>query len=187
MTKARTLASFDATGVLTSTSTLNPALLDDTGTIPSALLAGVGGDNTPSFFASIGTAAAIPANVWSTVIYNTEAYDTASAYNNSTYIFTPQTAGKYFCSAQIKVGNFGDGAGSKYIQLALYKNGDSTQEGYTQVEANGETVISVSSVITFNGSSDNLKVRVYHNDGASARNSSTGIANSFFTAFKLAE
>ena len=38
MTKARTLASFDATGVLTSTSTLNPANLDDTGTIPSALL-----------------------------------------------------------------------------------------------------------------------------------------------------
>ena len=46
MTKARTLASFDATGVLTSTSTLNPANLDDTGTIPSALLAGVGGGIT---------------------------------------------------------------------------------------------------------------------------------------------
>jgi len=43
MTKARTLASFDATGVLTSTSTLNPANLDDTGTIPSALLDDVGG------------------------------------------------------------------------------------------------------------------------------------------------
>lgn len=47
MTKARTLANFDATfdptGVLTSTSTLNPSNLDATGTIPSALLAGVGG------------------------------------------------------------------------------------------------------------------------------------------------
>ena len=43
MTKARTLASFDATGVLTSTSTLNPAKLDTAGTIPSELLAGVGG------------------------------------------------------------------------------------------------------------------------------------------------
>ena len=41
MTKARTLASFDSTGVLTSTSTLNPAKLDNTGTIPSALLPNV--------------------------------------------------------------------------------------------------------------------------------------------------
>lgn len=43
MTKARDLAVFNAAGVLTSTSTLNPSNLDDTGTIPSALLAGVGG------------------------------------------------------------------------------------------------------------------------------------------------
>ena len=63
MTKARTLADFNTTGVLTSTSNLNaqkltgnlpalnasaltnltPANLDDTGTIPSALLADVGG------------------------------------------------------------------------------------------------------------------------------------------------
>ena len=43
MTKARTLATFDSTGVLTSASTLNPALLDTTSTIPAALLAGVGG------------------------------------------------------------------------------------------------------------------------------------------------
>ena len=40
MTKARTLADFNTAGVLTSTSTLNPANLDSTGTIPSALLAG---------------------------------------------------------------------------------------------------------------------------------------------------
>ena len=43
MTKARTLADLDASGVLTSASTLNPANLYDTGNIPSALLAGVGG------------------------------------------------------------------------------------------------------------------------------------------------
>ena len=39
MTKARTLADFNATSI-------DPALLDDTGTIPSALLAGVGGGVT---------------------------------------------------------------------------------------------------------------------------------------------
>jgi len=43
MTKARTLADFNTTGVLTSTSTINPANLDSTGTIPSELLADVGG------------------------------------------------------------------------------------------------------------------------------------------------
>ena len=39
MTKARTLADFNTTSI-------DPALLDDTGTIPSALLAGVGGGIT---------------------------------------------------------------------------------------------------------------------------------------------
>ena len=43
MTKARTLADFDSSGVLTSSSTLDPSKLDSLGTIPSALLAGVGG------------------------------------------------------------------------------------------------------------------------------------------------
>jgi hypothetical protein len=43
MTRARNLADFNAVGVLTSTSTINPANLDSTGTIPSALLADVGG------------------------------------------------------------------------------------------------------------------------------------------------
>jgi len=43
MTRARNLADFNAAGVLTSTSTINPANLDSTGTIPSALLADVGG------------------------------------------------------------------------------------------------------------------------------------------------
>ena len=38
MTKARTLANFDSSTALTSVSTLNPAKLDATGTIPSALL-----------------------------------------------------------------------------------------------------------------------------------------------------
>lgn len=43
MTKARTLADFNVSGVLTSASTLNPSKLDATGTIPSQLLADVGG------------------------------------------------------------------------------------------------------------------------------------------------
>ena len=79
MTKARTLADFDSSGVLTSTSTLNPALLDDTGTIPSALLAGVGGGKVLQVVSAETTS--------TTTTTNANLQDTALALN-----ITPSSA-----------------------------------------------------------------------------------------------
>jgi len=126
--------------------------------------------NTPSFYAYLGSNISdFTANQYNTIVYNTEAFDTNSDYDNSTGIFTPSVAGKYYCFASAKMGNFGDGGGSKQMTLAFFWGGTTNQAGHTNIEANGETTITVANIITFNGSTDNIRVRGYQNDGAGTR------------------
>ena len=55
--------------------------------------------STPAFHAYL-SATQEPSNDTTTVVqFNTESLDTDSAYDNSTYRFTPQTSGKYFVYA----------------------------------------------------------------------------------------
>ena len=132
MTKARTLASFDATGVLTSTSTLNPANLDDTGTIPSALLDDVGGDQLPAFQAFLTNSQLIPQNIYTKIEFDEEGYDLGGCYNNTgsvatlngisvpSYSFAPNVAGKYEISACV---NSQTGTDFDTLLVAIFKNG----------------------------------------------------------------
>jgi len=103
MTKARTLADFNAAGVLTSTSTINPANLDSTGTIPSALLADVGGGNTPYFSAKGTSTQVITHNSNTDLNFNTlrDSLDSDTAYDttNKNYTIPTGKAGFYFLSA----------------------------------------------------------------------------------------
>jgi hypothetical protein len=91
------LISYDASGnpvavatgtdgqVLTSTGAGSPPVFE---TLPA---------NTPAFEAYLGGSGgqAVSDNTVTLVQANTEVYDTDSAYDTSTYKFTPQTAGKY--------------------------------------------------------------------------------------------
>ena len=56
---------------------------------------GFGGANTPMFQANLSGNQSLNAGATTKISFNTETFDTASAYNTSTYRFTPQTAGKY--------------------------------------------------------------------------------------------
>ena len=151
----------------------------------------IAGENTPSFYATLSSNISdFTANQYNTIVFDSERWDTNSDYNNSTGIFTPSVAGKYFCYAQAKMGNFGDGGGSKFMTLAFFWNGTSTQTGQTNIEANGETTIIASNIITFNGSTDNIQVRGYQNDGAGTRfvvggHGGSAAAYSFFHAFRI--
>ena len=58
----------------------------------------VGGANTPAFSAYSSGNIAITNATETTVVFDSEYYDSASAYDTSTGKFTPQTAGKYFIS-----------------------------------------------------------------------------------------
>ena len=154
----------------------------------------VGGiQNTPAFYAYLSSNISdFTANQYNTIVFQTELMDTASCYDTSTGVFTPNVAGKYFCFAQAKMGNFGDGAGNKYMTLAFFWGGTSTQAGQTNIEANGETTVSVSNIINFNGTTDSLRVRGYQNDGAGTRfvvggsGSGTGVGSyTYFGAYRI--
>ncbi len=148
--------------------------------------------NVPAFYAYLGSNISdFTANQYNTIVYNTEAFDTNSDYDNSTGIFTPSVAGKYYCFASAKMGNFGDGGGSKQMTLAFFWGGTTNQAGHTNIEANGETTITVANIITFNGSTDNIRVRGYQNDGAGTRfvvggggNGSAG-SYTYFGAYRI--
>tara|TARA_B110000977_G_scaffold169667_1_gene219787 strand:+ start:262 stop:840 length:579 start_codon:yes stop_codon:yes gene_type:complete len=192
MTKARTLADFNASGVLTSTSTLNPALLDDTGTIPSALLAGVGGDNTPSFGATASSTQSISQGSFEKVVLNTENWDTAAAFDSSsTYRFTVPSGegGEY-------VFNYGAYLVSMttngYFQLQLYKNGaelrESAQRAYMSSTATASMNV-VGSITTPLSAGDYIEFYVIQGNtdgGGGTRTLSDSNYKPFLTGFKIA-
>jgi hypothetical protein len=121
MTKARTLADFDATGVLTSASTLNPTNLDSTGTIPAALLADVGGGtNTPNFRATLSAqTSTLSASTWTKISPNTEAYDSNNAYTGGTFTVPSGEGGLYYIYGTA----YFVAASVNRPTLAIYKNG----------------------------------------------------------------
>ena len=82
------------------------------------------GDNTPAFLAKKTTSQTVTHNVYTKIEFDSEDYDTDSAYDNSTnYRFTVPTgkAGKYFIYSRLTLDS--NGTGSNYIILTLYKNG----------------------------------------------------------------
>ena len=96
---------------------------DRTITFPDASVTlGAAEDNTPSFCAYNNANQALSETAFTLVAANTEVYDTASAYNTSTYIYTVPTTGKYFvfCGGYL-VHNHG--AKLRNEGLAIYKDG----------------------------------------------------------------
>ena len=61
----------------------------------------------------------VTAGVYYTVPFNTETFDLANEYNNSTYLFTATSTGYY----KINVKAYGSGIAGNVIQLFVYKNG----------------------------------------------------------------
>ena len=86
--------------------------------------AAVGGTNTPAVSAYMGASQTPSDNVYAKIQYNTELYDTDSAYDHSTnYRFTVPSgeAGKYFIYAACYM--FGNNNDEKYQAMSIYLNG----------------------------------------------------------------
>ena len=118
-------------------------------------VSGIGGANTPYFEATMSNTQNVSNNTDTRIAFNTERLDSSNAYNNSTYKFTPQTAGKYFV----------------YLTATLYGGTWSALKyGYSQIRKNNSTITHSSidmrnntgrwfatnsyAIITMNGSSD---------------------------------
>jgi hypothetical protein len=99
------------------------AQIADLAVTSGKLASGVLPDNTPAFRVYLGSTQTISDNTSTVVQYNTENFDTDSAYDTSTYRFTVPSgkAGKYFFSAHAYV--FQSGASLYSSDIAIRKNG----------------------------------------------------------------
>ena len=88
-------------------------------------VSGIGGTNTPAFYATMSGDQSITNNSFVKISFDTEQYDIGSCYDHSTnYRFTVPSgeAGKYFIGSQLR---FESGANTNlhYCYSTLYKNG----------------------------------------------------------------
>ena len=159
-------------------------------------VAGVGGVNTPAFFAYKTSAQTVTNDVDTLISFQTEVFDTANCYDNSsTYRFTPTTAGKYFVFTSLC--SNGTGANSvRDFAIRLYFNGAFLN--YTTIFSNypnqtgKEQSGFFSTIQTFNGTSDYIAIygRVTGTGSPLAIESgypSSTSQNVFFGAYKLIE
>ena len=135
----------------------------------SNFLSGVGQTNTPYFYARLGSDQSVGYTGLTTKIaLNTEILDSASAYDTSTYRFTPQTAGKYFFYGQIYFET--TSSSNNYNNLVtlgtiIQKNGSNAAHNYifrgNQASACRRRNLGTSVILDMNGSSDYVELYGY--------------------------
>ena len=136
-------------------------LISDAGTLKRVDYSYLKSANTPAFEAYLGGSGgqSVSDNTVTLVQANTEVYDTDSAYDTSTYRFTPQTAGKYFVYGSIQ---YEAGSNDDLIEDYLYfkLNGSNILE--TQTDFSDTRIrlhhVTGSMVVDMNGSSDYVEL-----------------------------
>lgn len=120
------------------------------------LAAGVAG-NGPAFSAYANTTQSITGGVTTKVTFNTEYFDTANCFDNSTtYRFTPNVAGYYQLSTGVLFGGT-----SGVCLTVLYKNGSAYAE-FARTYSGGSSGSNGGSVLAYaNGTTDYFEVYVY--------------------------
>jgi hypothetical protein len=122
---------------------------------------GAGGVMTPAFEAYLSANQDISSNTITKVQCNTEIFDTASAYDNSSnYRFTPQTSGKYFFYSVMQMSCSSNNE-LQDVRAYFYKNGSLYKEA--KFDPNDSTkeatiIITLNAVIDMNGSSDYVEL-----------------------------
>ena len=139
----------------------------DTITVSTGVTVGGGMSNTPAFRATMSADQTCTNGSWNKAAFDTEEYDTNSAYNNSTYRFTCPSgfAGKYLFTA----------ASCFYLDdtrrnaARFYKNGSEINKARVDVESassNSITTLRLSAVITL-AESDYVEFYVRQDNGDS--------------------
>jgi hypothetical protein len=133
---------------LSGVSTVNLA----NGSVTQNILAnGVAGTG-PAFSAYLSSALSISTGTWTKLPCNTEEWDTANCYDNTTnYRFTPNVAGYYQVNGQVGFANTIAG-----VQSKLLKNGTDTKHGANLSGAWSQ----LNCVIYLNGTTDYIEYYV---------------------------
>ena len=128
-------------------------LPDNTGTIitTASTFAGTG----PAFSAYLSGSQSISTGTPTKVALNTETFDTANCFDNTTnYRFTPNVAGYYQVNAMIAA----NGSSITAIVTDIRKNGSTYRVNVLQASVSPTTCLSLSDLIYMNGSTDYLEL-----------------------------
>ena len=138
------------------------------------------GDTGPSFSAyRSGSTQSIPASTYTKAAFNTEDWDTNSAYDNAVnYRFTPLVAG-YYSVAVNGVVNYST---ADTLHANLYKNGSAYKYVASTNKANGggDSIFGGACMVYLNGSTDYIELYFYSNNTTTAI--PVGSSNAQFSA-----
>ena len=135
----------------------------DSGTVTQGMIAsGVTGTG-PAFSAYMSSDQSVATATFTKLAINAEEFDSNGNYDTSLYRFTPNVEGHY----QVNFQACGQTITSGQFLISIFQNG-SEIEGVRlgQVNGQGDTILSGSTVIYCNGTTDYLDFYVYQNTGA---------------------
>ena len=144
-------------------------------------VSGIGGTNTPNFFAyNASSGQAISNDTETVVAFDTEKFDTNNNFASNR--FTPTTAGKYYLEAII---TYPTSADHNDCAIRINKNGSniaSLNSAAFHYEGRHVSVI-----VEANGSGDYFEAIAYHNRGSSITLTHGDNGRGYFSGFKLIE
>ena len=116
------------------------------------------GGEFSAFKAFRSATVAISSSTWTTVVFNTESFDTNSFYDASTGIFTPTVAGYYQLNCSVSLQGF---PASRWL-VAFYNGTTRLYKGdLNGVSSSDFMCQSGSGVFYFNGTTDSMRVQVF--------------------------
>jgi len=126
----------------------------------------------PTFSAYQSSGQSFPSNTWTKVVLQTEEWDTANCFDNSsTYHFTPTVAGYYQVNGSVR-----QDSNSSPVGAAIYKNNSVYRYGEQIVVTSGTaslTIAVVTSLVYLNGTTDYIALWGYSQAGGTLNGTST--------------
>ena len=121
--------------------------------------------NTPAFFVKLSSNQSIPNNTNTKVTFDSEVFDSDSAFASNKFTVPSGKAGKYFFSFGLLCNGLDD---ADSIQVALFKNGSNANFGFFGMFAgtgNSEQKFTSSTVLDLSAS-DYIELYVQHFEGS---------------------
>ena len=132
----------------------------------------------PAFRAELSSATAIADNTYTTIVFDTERFDTGGNYNNTTGVFTAPEAGVYQFNAVLR---FDTMASGENVIIVLFVNDQYAR--YSMFTGTGSTPSAQISESFYMDAGDTARVYAYQNDGAGASNNLLGTASTGYVTF----
>jgi len=149
--------------------------------------------NYPAFAAYLDSTTTITDNTITKIEFDVEVFDTDNAYDNATnYRFTPQVAGKYFVTVNVRSQVNGTDQ-LNFFGAYLYKNGSLYHSSFTDSRGTSKLTYSntqeVNSILDMNGSTDYIEGYTVIDDNVGnptvlGESSGTGITT-YFSAYRI--